>query len=192
MRYRSSVWAPNRRSIIFSALNALTTRSPPMVSSTLESMSPHLFCAFIDFSLSFFPTDPIMNPNRGSITNTKRVSCQLITSIIPRQATIMIGYLMMEKRLAITEVCTSCTSPDMRAMMSPLRSLVKNPMGRVTILSYISRRMSRITPFCIGMVKNSDRYPADTLSRVITTSVTQSMARVNDAPSARTISDTYQ
>ena len=41
-------------------------------------------------------------------------------------------------------------------------------------------------PFCIGMVKNSDRYPADTLGRVITTSVTQAW-RVNDAPSARTI-----
>ena len=94
---------------------------------------------------------------KGSMINTKMVSFQLITIIMPRQAMIIMGYLTSEKRLAITEFCTSCTSPDRRAIMSPLRSEVKNPIGSDTILSYISRRMSRTTPFWSGIVKNSLR-----------------------------------
>ena len=43
----------------------------------------------------------------------------------------------------------------MRAMMSPLRSPLKYPMGRESILAYMVLRMSRTTPLRIGMVKYS-------------------------------------
>ena len=128
-----------------------------MVSSALESMSPHFCCAASDLAFSFLPTAPIRDPIMGSIMNTKTVSFQLMKSIIPRQAMIMTGYFTSENSDAITEFCTSCTSPDRRAMMSPLRSLVKKPTGSDTILLYIWRLMSRTTPFCIGMVKYSEK-----------------------------------
>ena len=78
-----------------------------MVSSVFDRISPHLFCDANDLAFSFLPTAPITPPTKGSMMKTKRVSCQLITSIIPKQAMIMIGYLISEKRLAITEFCTS-------------------------------------------------------------------------------------
>ena len=89
--------------------------------------------------------------------NTNTVSFQLMNIIITRLAMIRIGNLIREKSEAITEDCTSWTSPDSRAMMSPLRSVVKNPTGSVRILAYISRRMSRTTPFCIGIVNHSEK-----------------------------------
>ena len=67
------------------------------------------------------------------------------------------GYFTRAARLEVTEASISETSPEMRAMMSPLRSLVKNPMGRVRILAYIASRMSRTTPLRSGMMKKSLR-----------------------------------
>ncbi len=128
-----------------------------MVSSALERISPHLFCEANDLAFNFLPTRPITKPTNGSIRNTNMVSFQLTIIIMPRQAMIIIGYLISENKLAITEFCTSCTSPERRAMISPLRSAVKKPIGKETILSYISRLMSRTTPFCIGIVKYSLR-----------------------------------
>ena len=66
--------------------------------------------------------------------------------------------------------------------MSPFRSLVKNPMGSDTILSYICRRMSLTTPFCKGMVKNSLRYAVITFSRQVTTRRIPKNPRVKEAP----------
>ena len=46
-----------------------------------------------------------------------------------------IGSLIIRDSDAMMEFSTSDTSPVMRATMSPLRSSVKKPMGRLRILS---------------------------------------------------------
>ena len=63
------------------------------------------------------------------------VNSQLTRIIIVRHAKIMIGFLNIRSRLDMMLFSTSVTSPLMRAITSPLRSLLKKPMGRVTILS---------------------------------------------------------
>ena len=52
---------------------------------------------------------------------------------------------------------TSCTSPLIRAMMSPLRSSEKKPNGSAVILRYSWLRMSRTTPVRMGMMVADDR-----------------------------------
>ena len=44
------------------------------------------------------------------------------------------GFLISMSRVLVMEFSTSWTSPLMRAMMSPLRSWLKKPMGRARIL----------------------------------------------------------
>ncbi len=52
---------------------------------------------------------------------------------------------------------TSCTSPLMRAMMSPLRSSLKKDSDSNVILLYSMLRMSLTTPVRIGMTVADDR-----------------------------------
>ena len=63
-----------------------------------------------------------------------------------------IGFFMSISREVTIEFSTSLTSPVIRAMMSPLRSFEKKPMGRPTTLSYTFVRMSRTTPVRNGMI----------------------------------------
>ena len=74
-------------------------------------------------------------PATGSSISTNTVSCQLMATIMPRHTIIITGFLKSMSSEAIIELSTSCTSPLIRAMTSPLRSLVKNPIGRLTTLS---------------------------------------------------------
>ena len=76
----------------------------------------------------------MMAPATGSKMSTNSVSCQLSTIIIVRHTIIMMGFLNIMSSDDITEFSTSVTSPLMRAMTSPLRSLEKNAMGSDTIL----------------------------------------------------------
>ena len=96
---------------------------------------PHCCCPTSDVRFSLLPMRPITSPATGSSTNTKIVSCQLITIIMPRHTTIIIGFLNIISSDAMMEFSTSATSPDIRAITSPLRSLEKKPMGRPRILS---------------------------------------------------------
>ncbi len=61
----------------------------------------------------------------GRSTSTKRVSCQEIMIIMPRQTMIITGFLKSMSSEAMMEFSISATSPVMRAMTSPLRSEVK-------------------------------------------------------------------
>ena len=110
-------------------------RSPPTVSSMLLRSIPHWFCASRLTRFSRLPTVPMMKPAMGRRVNTKMVNSQLTRIIIVRHAKIMIGFLNIRSRLDMMLFSTSVTSPLMRAITSPLRSLLKKPMGRVTILS---------------------------------------------------------
>ena len=76
----------------------------------------------------------MIKPATGNSTSTNRVSCQLKAIIIVRQAMIMMGFLNIMSSEDMTEFSTSVTSPLMRAITSPLRSLEKKPMGKETIL----------------------------------------------------------
>ena len=67
-----------------SALNAFTMRRPPIVSSVVERIWPHISWALSDFAFSFFPTDPITHPASGRRMSTKTVSCQLTAIIVAR------------------------------------------------------------------------------------------------------------
>ena len=95
---------------------------------------PNWFCCSSDARLRYLPTLPMISPATGSKTNTNNVSCQLSTSIMVRHTTIMMGFLNIMSSDIIIEFSTSVTSPLMRAIMSPLRSVEKNPMGSDTIL----------------------------------------------------------
>ena len=57
-----------------------------------------------------------------------------MTIIITRQAMIMMGFLNSMSSEVMMEFSTSVTSPLMRAITSPLRSLEKKPMGNEIIL----------------------------------------------------------
>ena len=48
---------------------------------------------------------------------------------------IRMGFFISISMVLEMEFSTSCTSPLMRAMMSPLRSWLKKPSGRESILS---------------------------------------------------------
>ena len=109
-------------------------RNPPTVSSMLLSRVPHWFCASKLTRFSRLPTVPIMKPATGSRVNTNRVSSQLTIIIIVRQAIIMMGFLNIISKHDMMLFSTSCTSPLMRAITSPLRSLLKKARGKVTIL----------------------------------------------------------
>ena len=64
----------------------------------------------------------------------KSVSCQLMTSRVAKYAIMSIGFLKSMSSELIIELSISCTSPLMRAMMSPLRSSEKKPSGNDVIL----------------------------------------------------------
>ena len=55
--------------------------------------------------------------------------------IIDMHAMIITGFLNAMSSDDMIDTSISVTSPDMRAITSPLRSAVKKPMGRWTILS---------------------------------------------------------
>ena len=78
----------------------------------------------------------MIEPAIGSRSSTNTVSCHDMKSIIDRHTMIMIGSLKSMSRVDIIEFSISATSPVMRAITSPFLSVVKNPMGRSTILSY--------------------------------------------------------
>ena len=123
-----------RRRTLSSALKALTMRRPPMVSSILLSSTPHWFWPSSETRFRRLPTLPMTQPAMGSSTSTNSVSCQLMTIIITRQAMIMMGFLNSMSSEVMMEFSTSVTSPLMRAITSPLRSLEKKPMGNEIIL----------------------------------------------------------
>ena len=76
----------------------------------------------------------MIHPAMGSSTSTNSVNCQLMTIIITRQAIIMMGFLNSMSSEVMIEFSTSVTSPLMRAITSPLRSLEKKAMGSDVIL----------------------------------------------------------
>ena len=121
-------------------------RRPPRVSSIFDIRSPHCCWPSSDLRFNRLPTRPITMPANGSNTSTNNVNCHDIAIIVDRQTTIIIGFLNIMSREAITEFSTSATSPLMRAITSPLRSDVKNEIGNFTTLSYIKLRISRTIP----------------------------------------------
>ena len=127
-----SAW--KRASALCWALKALMMRSPPSVSSMLLRITPHCVCPSSDTRLRRLPTLPIIYPATGSSTSTNTVSCQLTRIIIVRQVIIIMGFLNIMSSDAMMLFSTSVTSPLMRAITSPLRSLVKKPMGNCMIL----------------------------------------------------------
>ena len=60
-----------------------------------------------------------------------------MANMATRQTMIITGFLNSMSSDDMMENSISATSPLMRAMTSPLRSLVKKPMGSTVILSYI-------------------------------------------------------
>ena len=62
------------------------------------------------------------------------------------------GFLMSMSSDVTIEFSTSLTSPVMRAMISPLRSFEKKPMGRLTTLSYSLVRKSLTIPVRNGII----------------------------------------
>ena len=111
----------------------------------------------IDFCFSFLPTKPMNQPNTGTKMMAKSVSCHDVTTSVTKYASISMGFLNSMSRLDIMEFSISCTSPVMRAMMSPLRSSLKNPSGSEFIFSYSRLRMSRTTPVLIGTMVADER-----------------------------------
>ena len=70
---------------------------------------------------------------------------------------IRMGFLNNISRLAMMDVSISCTSPLIRAMMSPLRSSLKKPQGSEVIFWYSWLRISRTTPVLMGMMVADDK-----------------------------------
>ena len=95
---------------------------------------PHWFCPSSDWRLSRLPTRPITTPANGNSMNTNSVNCHEISNIMVRHTIIITGFLNIISNDAIIEFSISATSPLMRAITSPLRSVVKKPMGNVVIL----------------------------------------------------------
>ena len=130
-----SVMAWKRSRMVFSALKAFTMRSPPRVSSTWLMVSLQSACASREFRLSCLPISPITHTKAGANTMVNTIISGLIQMRKPKYSTMRMGSLMSMAMEAVMEFSTSDTSPLMRAMMSPLRSSVKKPMGRFRILS---------------------------------------------------------
>ena len=63
-----------------------------------------------------------------------------------------IGFLNSMSMDAMIDPSISCTSPLIRAMMSPLRSSEKKLSGKLVILWYNWLRMSRTIPVRMGMM----------------------------------------
>ncbi len=101
----------------------------------LDISRPHWFCCSSDWRLSRLPTLPITIPASGRSISTNIVSCHEMMIIITRQTMIIMGFLNIMSSDAMMEFSISPTSPVMRAITSPLRSWVKNEIGRATILS---------------------------------------------------------
>ena len=76
------------------------------------------------------------------------------------------GFLNIRSSDDIILVSTSCTSPVIRAIISPFRSSVKKPKGRLTILLYNWLRISRTTPVRIGTTLEDARKYAKVFSIV--------------------------
>ena len=121
-------------------------------------------------------------PANGRSMNTNSVSCHEIIIIVPRHTIIITGFLNIMSSDAMMEFSISATSPLMRAITSPLRSEVKNEMGRAVILSYTKLRMSRTIPERSGIMKYELRKVVPVFSPVIITRATASMASVADGP----------
>ena len=69
----------------------------------------------------------------GTKSMVKSVSCHEMTMRVAKYAMMRMGFLKSMSSDDMMEFSTSCTSPDMRAMMSPLRSSEKKPNGREVI-----------------------------------------------------------
>ena len=141
-----------RADIFFSAMKALMILRPPRVSSICDVVSPSFCCATSDFALSLRPIEPITQPSTGMTQIVKSVSSQLMYTKVPKYITMNIGFLMSMSREVTIEFSTSETSPVIRAMMSPLRSFEKKPIGKLTTLSYTFVRISRTIPVRNGMI----------------------------------------
>ena len=124
-----------RFDILSSARKALMTLSPPSVSSNSDMVSLQNDCTTRELALSLRPIEPITQIITGPITRVNIVSCQLIATSVPRYTSMSIGFLISMSRDWVMEFSISDTSPLIRVMISPLRSLLKNPMGRLSTLS---------------------------------------------------------
>ncbi len=149
-RKYTSFSALKRPRTLSSALKALMMRRPPRHSSMFDIRPPQRFCCSSDLRFRALPTRPITRPAIGRSTITKSVSCHDIAIIVPRHTSIITGFLKIMSSDDIMEFSISATSPLMRAIMSPLRSEVKKPMGSDTILLNMVLRMSRTMPLRIG------------------------------------------
>ena len=96
-------------------------------------------------------------PISGTMVSVNSVSCHDMSSSVMKYAMMSIGFLKSMSSDDIIEFSTSCTSPLMRAMMSPLRSSEKNDSESDVILRYSWLRMSRTTPVRIGIIVADDR-----------------------------------
>ena len=90
-RRYSSLMLTKRCDIFFSAMKALMIRSPPSVSSSCASMSPHLPWTAADWLFSLRLTVPIIHPAKGATRMTKSVICQLIHSMVEKHTMMAIG-----------------------------------------------------------------------------------------------------
>ncbi len=103
----------------------------------VDISTPHCVCPSKDVRLSLRPALPMARPAMGRSMNTNMVSCHDMATIMVRHTMIITGFLKNMSSDDIMENSISATSPLIRAMTSPLRSEVKNPMGSTVTLSNI-------------------------------------------------------
>ena len=72
-------------------------------------------------------------PMMGMMITENSVNCQEIMINVVKYEIMRIGFLNIISNEDMILTSTSCTSPVIRAMISPLRSSVKKPNGRLTI-----------------------------------------------------------
>ena len=96
---------------------------------------------------------------------------------------IRIGFLNNISRELMMEVSTSFTSPETRAMISPLRSSEKNPRGSSVIFLLIWLRISRTTPVRIGIIVKKAIYIVPTFRNVEIIRKAPKTISVNEPPS---------
>jgi hypothetical protein len=110
----------NFDSKIFSAVNDFITLSPPIVSSSVESIFPCSSCTLIDFFFSDLPTLEIMNPAIGIKTSTNKLSGILSQNIANIVNNMVSGSFTIISRTLRKELLISFTSVVTFAITSPL------------------------------------------------------------------------
>ncbi len=153
MPRRNSLLMKLKRFAIFSsAMNALTMRSPPSVSSICAMISDSPACTLDDWFFRRLVTLPITHAAGGATMSTKSVSCQLVAKSVMKQMMMAIGCCIKVLMADVTEFSTICMSVLILTMMSPLRSAEKKLSGKCIILLYMAMRMSLTTPVLSGVM----------------------------------------